>query len=225
MQNMSDKLRKERNDDIKVIVGSVVLIALITLYFFNFSPFGWICRYFGVEQSTWGNIGFSFGQIVAALYVPFLISAKLNTYIAFQRSEELIALQKLMREKESYYLSCADSLKDPVSETLVNDIRRLVERAEAIGESVDMIVPVCRWVIFFGFILNAILMCSEHSCILGPFAIWPILIMPVAYTFGGLRFQYLTISRNDLSAEFNCKDDAYRKHLQARMVSSLKSNQ
>ena len=218
-----EQMKKELHDDYTVIKGCVYLALIFTLYFLIFSPFHWIAVTFGIDLETWANIGFAFSQIVAAIFVPFLISSKLNEYMAFRKSGELIELQEKLKTTVGKFSIHEETLTDPVSKTLIDNYKKLKFQAYTIGYSVDNIVSWCRAVIAIGFLVNLCLMCSEHTRVLGPFSLWPIFFMPIAYGIAKVRFLHLKICREELNEEYKRKDEAFREHLVTK-IKSISNN-
>lgn len=214
-----ERMRRELHDDYTVIKGCAYLAFMAVIYFLIFSPIHWLSVFFGVDTEVWANVGFAFSQIVAAIFVPFLISSKLNEYMAFRKSGELIELQEKLKTTVRDFSIHEETLSDQVSKTLIDKYNQLKNQAYAIGHSVDNIVSWCRIVIGIGFLVNLCLMCSEHTRALGPFSLWPIFFMPIAYGIAKVRFLYLKICREELNEEYKRKDEAFREHLLAKIKS------
>lgn len=218
-----ERMRRELHEDYTVIKGCLYLAIMAVIYFLIFSPCHWLSVFFGIDSEVWANVGFAFSQIVAAIFVPFLISSKLNEYMAFRKSGELIELQEKLKTTVRDFSIHEETLSDHVSKTLIDNYNQLKNQAYAIGHSVDNIVSWCRVVIGIGFLVNLYLMCSEHTRVLGPFSLWPIFFMPIAYGIAKVRFLYLKICREELNEEYKRKDVAFREHLMKK-IKSISNN-
>lgn len=214
------KLTKEyeRYDTIMTI-SSCIMGAIIGCFLTSRTPIHWLFVHSGVEPAVWSKIGFTFSQIVAAVLTPFMISEKLNEFMAFNHPNILRSLQKIISDTIGNLNKYKDSLKDAVSQTLLVDYNKLSEKAQSIERSIDRIVPNIRRMIICAFLVNLYIMCYGVSDRLGPFAIWPIFIMPISCFIAKYRFAHLKIEIIKLNQEFKSKDKEYREHLYSKIPS------
>lgn len=212
------RLSAEHSKRNLILLAASSLCGASISFFILKSPIHWLAIHSGIEESTWSSVGVSFSQIATAIFIPFIISSKLNEYMAFRQSGELNSLRLKMKETVEDLEKYNDSLQDEVSKTIMNEYSSLLNRAKSISKSVKRILPTARIIIFLGFVLNIYIICYGWSERLGPVALWPLILIPFAHYFAEIRFMELTIKRMQLEFEFKRKDSDYRKHLYSKIL-------
>lgn len=216
------KLTKEceKYDAVMTISGWIIGFA-VGCFITSRTPIHWLFVHSGIEPAVWSKVGFTFSQIVAAVLTPFMISEKLNELMAFNHSNILKSLQKNISDTIEGLGKYKDSLKDAVSQTLLDDYNKFSEKAKSIERSIDRIVPNGRIMIICAFLVNLYIMCYGASDRLGPFAIWPVFVIPMSCFIAKYRYIHLKIEIIKLNQEFKSKDKEYREHFYSKIPSLL----
>lgn len=133
----------------------------------------------GCTPVVWANVGWGFSLIVVAFYLPLSFSARVSEYFLSDKKYPIMEIKNYIDQRIDCLIRVRQMReKDVILETLCEPFDEIIKNTQTAVARMRILIPLARILIALALLLNCILMCSGYYAVLGPFAIWPILLFP-----------------------------------------------